>query len=115
MRPADDVRRVWLEASILDAMGEADAAQALRWRDFEAGLSADVLRDYLGRVDEFSERDERERASVKNDLLTRDAAWSRFRSLARKGGATSPHRELMIGSQCRVPPDLIPNLAATVR
>lgn len=39
--------RVSLEARILMAMGEKPAAQALRWRCFEAMLSAEVLRDYL--------------------------------------------------------------------
>ena len=59
---ADDIVRVRLEARILDAMGERAAAQVLRWQAFEARLDADILREYLTRLDDFTDHDQRERA-----------------------------------------------------
>ncbi|CAM3134079.1 DUF6880 domain-containing protein [Paracoccus nototheniae] len=47
--------RVRLEARILDAMGDRSAAQTLRWRCFEARLSADILRDYLKQLPNFED------------------------------------------------------------
>ena len=54
--------RVALEASILDALGEAAAAQALRSRCFEAHLNADVLREHLKRLPDFEDMEAEERA-----------------------------------------------------
>lgn len=39
--------RLGLEARILNAAGYRSAAQTLRWRCFEARLSADLLQGYL--------------------------------------------------------------------
>ncbi|MDD7973398.1 DUF6880 family protein [Roseinatronobacter alkalisoli] len=54
--------RVSLEARILDAMGDEAAAQALRWRCFEARLSADILRDYLNQLPDFEDIEAEDRA-----------------------------------------------------
>ena len=54
--------RVRLEARILDAMGDKTAAQALRWRCFEAKLSADILREYLRQLPDFEDIEAEDRA-----------------------------------------------------
>lgn len=54
--------RVRLEARILDAMGDETAAQALRWRCFEANLSGDILRDYLRQMPDFQDIEAEDRA-----------------------------------------------------
>ena len=54
--------RVSLEAQILEALGDKSGAQALRWRCFEAGLSADILRQYLKRLPDFEDVEAEERA-----------------------------------------------------
>lgn len=56
--------RVSLEARILEALGDAPAAQALRWRCFEATLSADILRDYLGQLPDFEDIEAEDRAQT---------------------------------------------------
>lgn len=55
-------QRVSLEAQILEALGDKSGAQALRWRCFEAGLSADMLRQYLKRLPDFEDIEAEERA-----------------------------------------------------
>lgn len=47
--------RVQVEASILEALGDKSAAQALRWQCFESRLSADILRDYLKNLPDFDD------------------------------------------------------------
>lgn len=54
--------RVSLEARILEATGDETAAQTLRWRCFEARLSADVLSDYLEKLPDFEDIEAEERA-----------------------------------------------------
>jgi hypothetical protein len=54
--------RVGLEARILDAAGDRPAAQALRWRCFEACLSADILRAYLKQLPDFEDIEAEDRA-----------------------------------------------------
>lgn len=54
--------RVLLEAQILEAKGDKADAQALRWRGFEAHLSADVLRAYLKQMPDFEDIEAEERA-----------------------------------------------------
>ncbi|WP_300074470.1 DUF6880 family protein [uncultured Ruegeria sp.] len=54
--------RVSLEASILEATGDKPAAQALRWRCFEAKLSAVILRDYLRQLWDFEDVEAEDRA-----------------------------------------------------
>lgn len=54
--------RVSLEARILEALGEHPAAQALRWRCFEAALSADILREYLSHLPDFEDIEAEDRA-----------------------------------------------------
>lgn len=61
----DDVsspKRVDLEARILEALGDKPAAQALRWRCFEAVLSAEILRDYLKHLPDFEDIEAEDRA-----------------------------------------------------
>lgn len=48
-------QRVQIEASILEALGDKSAAQALRWQCFESRLSADILRDYLKNLPDFDD------------------------------------------------------------
>ncbi len=62
IRSLHDLEKVTLEARILEEMGEVDAAQALRWAAFETSLNADLLREYLRKIEDFSEYDEQERA-----------------------------------------------------
>jgi hypothetical protein len=59
---ADDIRRVPLEARILEAMGRKPEAQAVRWAAFESTLRADILREYIAKLDDFIEHEELERA-----------------------------------------------------
>lgn len=54
--------RKLLEADILDAMKQRDAAQALRWTVFLETFDADVLRRYIARLDDFAEFDELDKA-----------------------------------------------------
>ena len=55
-------QRAGLEAQILEALGDKSGAQALRWRCFEAGLSADMLRPYLKGLPDFEDVEAEERA-----------------------------------------------------
>lgn len=57
-----DIRRVTLEARILEAGGDRAAAQSLRWSAFDATLHIPTLRDYLHKLEDFIEREEEERA-----------------------------------------------------
>ena len=54
--------RVSLEARILEATGDQPSAQALRWRCFEATLSADILRAYLRQLPDFEDVEAEDRA-----------------------------------------------------
>ena len=90
--------RVSLEARVLDATGERSAAQALRWRCFEARPSADILREYLKQLPDFEdiEAEDRGHAFVleKTDpilALQFFHDWPRL-DLAAKLIATHPHR-----------------------
>ncbi|UOA27137.1 DUF6880 family protein [Pseudosulfitobacter sp. DSM 107133] len=90
--------RVNLEARILDATGDRSAAQALRWRCFEARLSADILRDYLKQLPDFEDIEAEDRAHAftleKSDpdvALQFFLDWPRL-DLAAKLIATHPHR-----------------------
>lgn len=48
-------RRASLKAAILEALGNKDAAQALRWTTFEQTLDVELLRVYIGKLDDFAE------------------------------------------------------------
>ena len=90
--------RVSLEARILDAIGDKAAAQALRWRCFETGLSADILREYLKQLPDFEDIEAEDRAHA---LALENAEpevalqffldWPRL-DLAAKLIAMHPHR-----------------------
>ncbi|WBU64755.1 DUF6880 family protein [Paracoccus aerodenitrificans] len=54
--------QVRLEARILEAMDDRRAAQALRWRCFEARLSAETLREYLKNLPDFEDMEAEEKA-----------------------------------------------------
>lgn len=54
--------RVRLEIRILEAMGNRDAAQVLRWKSFEAILDAAMLRDYVAHLPDFEEFEALDRA-----------------------------------------------------
>ena len=54
--------RVRLEIRILEAVGDRDAAQALRWQAFEATLDEALLRDYLAHLPDFAEFEALDRA-----------------------------------------------------
>ena len=55
-------QRIALEVRILEAIGDRDAAQALRWQSFEATLDASMLRDYLAHLPDFAEFEALDRA-----------------------------------------------------
>jgi hypothetical protein len=55
-------QRRMLEADILDALKQRDAAQALRWTAFLETFDPDVLRRYIARLDDFAEFDELDKA-----------------------------------------------------
>jgi len=56
------LERVKLEARILDEKQDKPAAQALRWAAFENSLDADLLREYLRKLEDFIGYEEQERA-----------------------------------------------------
>ena len=71
--------RVPREARILDALGEAAEAQALRWRCFETHLDADMLREHLKRLPDFEDMEAEERAmAFASDHANADAALRVF-------------------------------------
>ena len=72
-----DLTRVRLEVRILEAMGDREAAQALRWQTFEATLDDTILRDFLAHLPDFAEFEVLDRA------FAHAAAYPhRYRSLA---------------------------------
>jgi hypothetical protein len=90
--------RVSLEARILEALDDKPAAQALRWRCFEAVLSADILREYLKHLPDFEDMEAEERAhALALEKAEPEAAllffldWPRL-DLAAKLIETHPHR-----------------------
>lgn len=54
-RDALSLRRTHLEAKILEALGEKDAAQSLRWVAFESSLDAETLREYIAALPGFED------------------------------------------------------------
>jgi hypothetical protein len=62
IRRFHDLEKVKLEARILEAKQNRQAAQALRWAAFETTLNADLLREYLRKLEDFIEYEEQERA-----------------------------------------------------
>lgn len=89
--------RVSLEARILEALDNKPAAQALRWRCFEAVLSADILREYLKHLPDFEDMEAEERAhALALEKAEPEAAllffldWPRL-DLAAKLIETHPH------------------------
>ncbi|OWK23917.1 hypothetical protein AJ87_28970 [Rhizobium yanglingense] len=52
---ATSSERVSLEARILEAIDEKDAAQTLRWSAFETSLNAGTLREYIAALPDFEE------------------------------------------------------------
>jgi hypothetical protein len=55
-------RRTSVEAAILCALGDRQAAQALRWSTYEESLSAGILRDYIAALPDFEEFEALDRA-----------------------------------------------------
>jgi uncharacterized protein DUF6880 len=51
-----------LRITVLDALGRAEEAQALRWSEFERGLRAEPLRAYLQRLSDFVDVEKEEEA-----------------------------------------------------
>ncbi|MCV3766578.1 DUF6880 family protein [Rhizobium sp. TRM95796] len=81
----DAGRRAELEAGILDALGDKDAAQALRWKQFETALDPGALGAYIAALGDFEEFEALDRAfahvmSVKQiyRALQFLAAWPRL-------------------------------------
>ncbi|MBB4952414.1 hypothetical protein H4S14_000456 [Agrobacterium vitis] len=54
--------RKLLEAEILDRLKRRDDAQKLRWDEFCESFDADILRQYIAKLDDFAEFDEMDRA-----------------------------------------------------
>lgn len=61
-RDIADLQRKRLETRILEAAGDAAAAQALRWQTFEDTLDVEMLRDYLSHLPDFAEFEVLDRA-----------------------------------------------------
>ena len=61
-RHGPERERLALEIEILDALGRADAAQALRWARFERELDAPMLRIYLTKLPDFEDEEALQRA-----------------------------------------------------
>ncbi|WP_457103875.1 DUF6880 family protein [Methylobacterium sp. P5_C11] len=57
-----DRARQALEIEILDTLGRADEAQALRWARFERDLDAPMLRTYLAKLPDFEDEEALQRA-----------------------------------------------------
>ncbi|URK88429.1 hypothetical protein LP421_14640 [Rhizobium sp. RCAM05350] len=53
VKPLPDKDR--LEAAILDGLKDRPASQAVRWKIFEQGLDAGVLREYIAKAGDFEE------------------------------------------------------------
>lgn len=53
VKPLPDKDR--LEAAILDGMKDRPASQAVRWKIFEQGLDAEILREYIAKAGDFEE------------------------------------------------------------
>jgi hypothetical protein len=70
-------RRISAEAAILTALGNAQAAQALRWSAFEESLNTGILRDYIAALPDFEEFETLDRAFAHALLSSR-----RYRALA---------------------------------
>lgn len=71
-----DRRRVRLEVRILNALGQKDPAQDLRWRTFKASLDDEILREYIKNLPDFEEFDALARA-----FAYAEAHPHRYRSL----------------------------------
>lgn len=76
-RLASSSRRTSLEAQILDALGNTDEAQALRWSWFEATHDPDMLRAYIDALPDFGEFEAMDRAC--NLVLSSDQIYSALR------------------------------------
>lgn len=70
-------RRTGVKAAILEALGEKEAAQALRWATFEQTLDVEVLRVYIGKLDDFEEFEALDKA-----FAHALASKARYRALA---------------------------------
>ncbi len=64
IRRPDERARTALEAGILEALGDHDAAQSLRWRTFEGTLDLGMLREHVARLPDFAEFETLDRAFV---------------------------------------------------
>ena len=100
-RDLRDLARIQLEVRILEAMGDHEAAQALRWQTFEATLDAAMLRDYLAHLPDFAEYEALDRAFAhvatylhRYTSLTFLLAWPRLDLAAR---LVLDHRETWDG------------------
>lgn len=85
-----DLERTRLEVRILHAMGDEVAAQAHRWRAFEATLDVGLLRDHIAHLGDFEEFDVLDRAfayasgsALKYSALGFFLKWPRFDLAAR--------------------------------
>ncbi len=79
----------WEDAyiEVLEARGQGDLAQDMRWTSFERGLSVDRLRDYLKRLPDFDDVEAEDKALAHAedfhdlhaalDFLVRWPAWDR--------------------------------------
>ena len=74
---ATERARAALEVRILDALGETETAQALRWRQFEACLDRDMLRAYLAKLPDFEDD-----AALDRAFAVVEAHPDRYRALA---------------------------------
>ncbi len=70
IRNSGTLPKVRLEARILEELGDKKAAQALRWAAFEETLDADLLREYVAKLEDFEEFETMDRAfaAAKNSV-----------------------------------------------
>lgn len=85
LRDPQATRQTSVEAAILTAMGDREAAQKLRWAAFEQTLSPEILREYLAVLPDFEEFDALDRAfahasvsSKRYHALSLFAEWPRL-------------------------------------
>jgi hypothetical protein len=116
----------WEEAyiDVLEARGQGDLAQDMRWAGFERGLSMERLRDYLKRLPDFDDVEAEDRALVHAedfhdlhaalDFLVQWPAWDRAaRLVLRRSGELDGDRPELLEPAARAIEGRYP-LAATL-
>ena len=102
----------WSKVDILDRLGRAENAQAVRWSIFATSLSPDILAEYLGRLPEVAAGEARQRAiAAARGHRDLHRALQLLADLAPDVAAELVHRRL---AEIRVRPTSRCGLSATV-